>query len=91
MRLRAVTALIGSYRFTRLPFGLKIPPNSFQRMMTIAFSGLDPSQAFLYIDDLIVIGFSEKHMLKNLSDVFEKCRKFNLKNVHLFILLFINA
>jgi len=59
--------------------------------MTIAFSGLDPSQAFLYIDDLIVIGFSEKHMLKNLSDVFEKCRKFNLKNVHLFILLFINA
>jgi len=48
-------------------------------MMTIAFSGLDPSQAFLYMDDLIVIGCSEKNMLKNLSDVFEKCRKYNLK------------
>jgi len=69
----------GSYRFTRLPFGLKIAPNSFQRMMTIAFSGLEPSQAFLYTDDLIVIGCSEKHMLKNLTDVFEKCRKHNLK------------
>jgi len=69
----------GSYRFTRLPFGLKIAPNSFQRMMTIAFSGLEPSQAFLYMDDLIVIGCSEKHMLKNLTDVFEKCRKYNLK------------
>jgi len=39
-------------------------------MMTIAFSGLEPSQAFLYMDDLIVIGCSEKHMLKNLTDVF---------------------
>jgi len=47
--------------------------------MTIAFSGLDPSQAFLNIDDLIIIGCSEKHMLKNLPDVFEKCRKYNLK------------
>jgi len=45
--------------------------------MTIEFSGLDPSQAFLYMDDLIVIGCSKKHMLKNLSDVFEKCRKYN--------------
>jgi len=40
-----------SYRFTRFPFGLKIAPNSFQRMMTTAFSGLEPSQAFLYMDD----------------------------------------
>jgi len=69
----------GSNRFPRLAFGLKIAPNSYQRMMTIAFSGLEPSQAFLYMDDLIVIGCSEKHMLKNLTDVFEKCRKYNLK------------
>jgi len=69
----------GSYRFTRLPFGLKIAPNSFQRMMTIAFSGLEPSQAFLYMDDLIVIGCSEQHMIKNLTDVFKLCRKHNLK------------
>jgi len=69
----------GSYRFTRLPFGLKIAPNSFQRMMTISFSGLEPSQAFLYMDDLMVIGCSEKHMIKNLTDVFNICRKYNLK------------
>jgi len=62
----------GSYRFTRLSYGLKIASNSFQRMMTIAFSGLEPSQAFFYMDDLIVIGCSEKHMPKNLTDVFEK-------------------
>lgn len=69
----------GSYRFTRLPYGLKIAPNSFQRMMTLAFSGLEPTKAFLYMDDLIVIGCSEKHMMKNLRSVFELCRKYNLK------------
>jgi len=31
------------------------------------------------MDELMVIGCSEKHMLKNLTDVFEKCRKHNLK------------
>ena len=72
----------GSYRFTRFIHsfhGLKIAPNSFQRMMTLAFSGLKPSQAFLYMDDLVVLGCSEKHMLSNLTDVFDLCRKYNLK------------
>jgi len=48
-------------------------------LWTRSFSGLDPSKAFLYMDDLIVICCSEKHMLKNFTDVFEKCRKYNLK------------
>ena len=55
----------GSYRFNRLPYGLKIAQNSFQRMMTFAFSGLKPDQAFLYMDDLVVLGCSEEHMLSN--------------------------
>ena len=69
----------GSYRFKRLPYGLKIAPNSFQRMMSIAFSGLSPNKAFVYMDDLIVIGCSEKHMLANLKTIFEICRATNLK------------
>lgn len=68
----------GSFRFKRLPYGLKVAPNSFQRMMTIAFSGLTPSKAFLYMD-LMVIATSEGQMIKNLREVFETCRKFNLK------------
>lgn len=69
----------GSFRFTRLPFGLAVSPNSFQRMMTMAFAGVTPERAFLYMDDLIVIGCSQKHHLDNLRKVFETCRKFNLK------------
>lgn len=69
----------GSYKWKVLPFGLSISPNSFQRMMNIAFAGLTPEKAFLYVDDIIVIGRSEKHHLFNLKLVFQTLRKYNLK------------
>ncbi len=69
----------GSYRFTRIPFGLSISCNSFCRMISMAFSGLDPGQCFIYVDDLIILGCSEKHHLKNIRRVFEVCRERNLK------------
>lgn len=69
----------GHYHFNRLPFGLKLSPNAFQRMMTIALSGLTPEACFLYIDDVIVFGCSERHHNKNLEKVFEAMRKHELK------------
>lgn len=69
----------GCYRWKVLPFGLNISPNSFSRMMQLAFAGATPLQCFLYMDDIIVIGCSLKHHLKNLTDVFEICRTHNLK------------
>lgn len=69
----------GFYQWKVLPFGINIAPASFSRMMTIAFSGLPPDQAFIYMDDLIVIGFSENQHINNLENVFKVCRKTNLK------------
>ena len=69
----------GHYQFKRLPFGLNISPNSFQRMMTIAMAGLTPERAFIYIDDIIVIGCSMKHHLQNLKTVFDRLKEYNLK------------
>jgi Reverse transcriptase (RNA-dependent DNA polymerase) len=69
----------GHYQFNRLPFGLKISPNSFQRMMSIAMAGLTPSSAFLYIDDLVVFGCSLNQHNKNLVSVLERLRKYSLK------------
>lgn len=68
----------GHYQYTRLPFGLKISSNSFQRMLTIALSGLE-SEAFLYVDDIIVFGCSLKHHNENLMNVFTRLSKYNLK------------
>lgn len=69
----------GSYRWRVLPFGLNVSPNSFSRMMAIAFSGLPPDRAFIYIDDIIVIGRTESHHIANLRSVFDVLRKCNLK------------
>lgn len=68
----------GQYQFTRLPFGCKISTNSFQRMMTIALSGL-VTKAFLYVDDDIIFGCSLNHHNENLVQVFERMRKYNLR------------
>ena len=75
----AFSSTSGHYEFNRLPFGLNISPNSFQRMMIIALSGLPPECAFLYIDDIIVVGCSVDHHISNLKNVFEKLRHYNLK------------
>ena len=44
-----------SFRLKRLPYGLQIAANSFQRMMNFSFAGLTPSPTFLYMDDLLVL------------------------------------
>lgn len=69
----------GAYQWKVLPFGINVAPNSFSRMMALAFSGLPPENAFIYMDDLIVIGTLVKNHLINLENVFKTCRKYNLK------------
>lgn len=69
----------GHFHFKRLPFGLNISPNSFQRMMNIALAGLTPECAFVYIDDIVVVGCSIDHHLNNLEQIFQRLRNYNLK------------
>lgn len=69
----------GSFQYKVLPFGLNVAPNSFARMMALAFSGLKTATCFLYLDDIIVPGVSESHHLKNLELVFKTCKSHNLK------------
>ena len=76
--LTAFSTSNGHYHYKRLPFGLKISSNSFQRMLTIALSGLG-TEAFLYIDDIIIFGCSLKDHNKNLEQVFQRLSKYNLK------------
>ena len=78
-KFTAFSTTSGHYAFKRLPFGLNVSPNSFQRMMTIAMAGLTPECAFVYIDDIVVIGCSINHHLNNLKRVFERLRHYNLK------------
>ena len=76
--LTAFSTNKGHYQFKRLPFGLKISTNSFQRMLTIALTGLN-AESFIYVDDIIIFGCSLKHHNKNLIKTFQRLRECNLK------------
>lgn len=69
----------GFFEFTRVPFGIKVAPNSFMRMMLIAFAGMTPQRAIVYMDDLVILGATQEDHLRNLEEVFKICENTNLK------------
>lgn len=72
----------GTYRFKRMPFGLKNSPSTFQRLIDRLRSGASLKDVTLlaYQDDLLVIteGNFEKHV-EDLRAVFERLRMFKLR------------
>lgn len=82
---RAVTTFSSnkaSYKITKLRFGLKISPNSFQRIMRMEFPGLTPEIAFLYyMDDLIVVVCSVQYHLQNLKKTFQACSSIQITQI----------
>lgn len=75
----AFTTDRGQFQMTRLPMGLKVSPNSFSRAMTLAMSGLNYENCFVYLDDLIVFGNNLSNHNINLVKVLQRLRKVNLK------------
>ena len=58
---------MGRYRFTRLPMGICVAPEIFQRKMTELLGELPGVECFL--DDIVVSGGSEKEHNENLRNV----------------------
>lgn len=69
----------GHYEFTRMPFGLKNAPSTFQRLMNSALSGLQGIQCFVYLDDIVIYSFDIPSHIDNLTNVFSRLRQFRLK------------
>lgn len=63
----------------RLPMGLKISPSSFSRIMTMAMSGLNYEQFWVYLDNLICFGRNLDNHNTNLMDIMTRLRQVNLK------------
>lgn len=78
-KITAFTTPAGQFQMTRLPMGLKISPSAFSRMMTVAMSGLNFTNCFIYLDDLIVFGRNLGEHSYNLKLVLNKLREVNLK------------
>jgi hypothetical protein len=69
----------GPWEYTRLPFGLKTAPATFQRMMNVVLSGLTGSRCFVFLDDIVVYAKSLADHDAKLWQVFDRLRESNLK------------
>ncbi|GFW33568.1 retrovirus-related Pol polyprotein from transposon opus [Trichonephila clavipes] len=69
----------GTYRYLRMPYGLRNAPATFQRLMNRFCNGLEDILAFPYLDDITVLSETfEKHMF-DLKAIFERFLFFKLK------------
>lgn len=69
----------GHYEYTRMPFGLKNAPSTFQRVMDNILRGLQTDQCLVYLDDIIIYSTSLQEHINKLKTVFERLRQANFK------------
>ena len=69
----------GHWEYTKMPFGLKNAPATFQRLMNSVLSGLTPKQCLVYLDDIIIFGNSLEQHNERLISVLKTLEKNNLK------------
>ena len=50
----AVSTTYGHYEFDRMPFGLKNAPATFQRLMDVVLTGLEGTELFVYLYDIVL-------------------------------------
>ena len=73
------TSPFGSYRWLRLPFGVKNGPAAFSRLIMMALQHLPPGFALAYIDDLIVYSSTMEEHFEHLRAVLAMHLKFGMK------------
>lgn len=68
----------GTFRYNRMPFGLKNAPATFQRLIDRYRSGLQDIVILAYLDDIIILSPTYENHLKDLQRVFDRLRLFKL-------------
>ena len=58
----AFSTTTGHYAYLRMPFGLRLAPSTFQRLMNSVFLGLIGSRCFVYLDDVFFVKISTNTM-----------------------------
>ncbi|GFU72012.1 retrovirus-related Pol polyprotein from transposon 297 [Trichonephila clavipes] len=74
----AFTCPFGIYKFTRMPFGLRNAPATFQRLIDKFRSGLNNVLALSYLDDIIILSPTFQKHLSDLEQVFKRLSLFKL-------------
>jgi hypothetical protein len=78
----------GSFQFRKLPFGLTNGPASYQRLIDLALTGVPPTVALPYLDDILVHSPTVEQHFVDLERILHIHRKAGLKlqpaKCHLF-------
>lgn len=75
----AFSTAMGHFQFTRMPFGLKNAPATFQRAMNNILGEFIGKICFVYLDDIIIIGKDLRTHISNLGTILKRLAEFNLK------------
>ena len=73
------TALVGTYCYIRMPFGLKNTSPTFQRNMPITLKDLQSHNVEAYVDDIMVKIRQQETLLLDLSEAFDSLCTTRLK------------
>ena len=76
----AFSTLNGHYEYARKPFGLKNAPATFQRLMDNVLRGLQGTELFVYLDDVVVYA---KNLVEHKIEVRRLMRRFEQANFSL--------
>eukprot|EP00253_Pinus_taeda_P015826 PITA_15826 len=68
----------GTFKYVKMPFGLKNVGATFQRAMDIAFAKEIHDFLAVYLDDLTPFSKSDQEHLKHLRQIFMTCRKYGI-------------
>ena len=77
--LTAFNTCFGTYKFLRLPQGLKTAPQSFQMLMDKVFKGLTFRSTACYMDDVAIMSPSWSRHLVDIQEVFTRLAQAGLK------------
>ena len=66
---------LGTFRYKRMPFGLKNAPATFQRALDIILSGVRWQSCLIYLDDVIVFSKDAESHLEHLDEILTLLRK----------------
>jgi hypothetical protein len=78
--LTAFSTPDGHYEYTRMPFGLKTAPATFQRMMNnVLRPHLESGKCLVFLDDVIIFAPNELEHNKRLQEVFDTLKRNKLR------------
>ena len=69
------TSYLGTFRYKRMPFGLRNAPATFQRSLAVIVGGVRSQPFLIYFDDVIVVFRTTDEHLRKLDEILTSLRR----------------